>query len=128
MKLRHRPVVLRDAPWKVSSGLAAVYDEWNADPQGGAYTGYEAILAQLDALGDGPGMAAGVCMLPITREQHERYNWFQNECIARGGERRPPAPHGPGAIHVHIERTGISVPGQASSWAGDEINGAEDAD
>jgi len=95
-------VVLADKPWKAAGNraLLATYQEWNDDPLGGSWTGYDDILAQIDA---GHRMAAGVCILPVTRWQHDRYRWFQNECIARGGERRPPAQHGPAAIHVHIE-------------------------
>jgi hypothetical protein len=95
-------VHLADKPWKQSKGLHPTYIAHNNDPNGGAWTGFDDILAQLDA---GVNMAAGVGILPVDHWQHDRYRHFQNACIERGGERRPPSPHGPGALHLHIERT-----------------------
>lgn len=92
---------LRDHPRKVSHGLHPEYVAHNNDPRGGAWTGYQDILDQLD---DGLGMAAGVGILPVDKWQHDEYRRFQNDVIARNGERRPPAQHGTGGIHIHIER------------------------
>jgi hypothetical protein len=75
--------------------------DWNNDPQGGGWTGYDDVIAGMHA---GLAMVDKVVMTPATVAQYGPYSRMQNTAIELGYERRPPAPHGTSAIHVHFER------------------------
>jgi hypothetical protein len=75
--------------------------EWNNNPNGGGWTGYDDVIAGMSA---GLGMVDRVVMAPSCPPQYLAYSIMQNTAIAAGYERRPPAGHGTSGIHVHFER------------------------
>jgi hypothetical protein len=74
----------------------------NADPKGGAWTGYDEIEAQMRG---GARMAIGVGVVPSDAWQYARYQEMQRLAPELGYGRQPAAPHGTSALHFHFERS-----------------------
>ena len=90
----------------------------NADPLGGAWTGYDEIEAQMRG---GARLAIGVGVVPSDAWQYASYHELQRLAPELGYGRHPAPPHGASALHFHFERSASVVPLRPAAPATDRL-------